>query len=171
MTQQDWDLILSNAKYETFPKDVPIISEGDTFQRIFQLSKGACRVETTDASKNKRVLAKIRHGEDSQPIFGEISFLENKPASASVISDMEDTGVYILEGYLFDVLAEHYPGLSGRFYHYLAQMLSKRLKQREEVGLELTFSTRSSSRRKKHSRDPSLSLRDSKFEENGGCQE
>jgi CRP-like cAMP-binding protein len=57
--------------------------------------------------------------------------LEGGRASASVVCDKDDTQIAIIEGYFLEVLFEYYPELSGRFFHYLAHVLSKRLKQRE----------------------------------------
>jgi len=66
-------------------------------------------------------------------IFGEISFLEGTAATASVVANEPDTVVRVLESYYLDVLFDYYPGLSGRFYHYLATVLATRLKLRESA--------------------------------------
>jgi CRP-like cAMP-binding protein len=113
----------------TYQKDDAVINQGDQFQRIFQLSRGSCRIEKMDDSGQRMVLGRMVP--DDGAVFGEISFLEGGAASASVIADENDTQVFVIEGYFLNVLFEKYPSMGGRFYHFLAQMLSKRLKQRE----------------------------------------
>ncbi len=61
-------------------------------------------------------------------MFGEISFLEGNVASASVIAD-EDADVYIINGSFIDNLLRAEPALAGRFYHFLACNLSRRLRK------------------------------------------
>ena len=78
LTKDDWDLVLRDAKLIKFKKDEIIISEGDYFQRIFQLSAGRCRAE-----KRGAVLGYI----DQHETFGEISFLQGEGATVSVIAD------------------------------------------------------------------------------------
>jgi len=69
---------------------------------------------------------------ESGELFGEISFLEGVKTSASVIADEDNTEVYIIEGAALSVLFSRQPALCGRFYRYLAQLLSTRLKEREK---------------------------------------
>lgn len=47
------------------------------------------------------------------------------------MADEDDTNIHVIEGYFLDILFDYYPPLSGRFYHYLATVLSTRLKLRE----------------------------------------
>jgi CRP-like cAMP-binding protein len=134
LSEEDRAKILKGAKCLTYQKDEYVISEGDMFQRIYQLARGSCRIEKLVGNETK-VLGRMTNDDG---LFGEISFLEGCPASASVIADEPDTAVYVIEGYFLNILFEENPGLSGRFYHYLAHMLSKRLKQRE-AGIKNTL--------------------------------
>lgn len=67
----------------------------------------------------------------SGEVFGEISFLEGARTTASVIAETDDTEVLIIEGGVLKVLFVRQPALAGRFFCYLAGMLSARLKARE----------------------------------------
>jgi hypothetical protein len=117
-------------------------------ETLFCLSTGVCRIEkkcpkkkppaenttnTSSANVNQReefetiVLGTMRDTET----FGEISFLEGAPASASVIADSESVTCYIIEGTFINVLFVAYPSLAGRFYHYLASILARRLRKQE----------------------------------------
>lgn len=79
-------------------------------------------------------------------LFGEISFLvsrdvvtsteaeqEGIQTTASVVSNEDGTDVYIMEGAALTVLFARQPSLAGRFYQYLAQLLSTRLREREKA--------------------------------------
>ena len=46
LTAEDWDVILKGgAKSINVPKDGVIISSGEQYQKIFQISKGTARIE------------------------------------------------------------------------------------------------------------------------------
>jgi len=94
---------------------------------IFQVSKGSCRIEKKEASK-LQILGKIERS-----IFGEISFLEGGVASASVIADVDNTTVHIIEGYFLNILFQYHSELAGRFFNYICNVLSKRLSERESA--------------------------------------
>jgi CRP-like cAMP-binding protein/methylglyoxal synthase len=129
----DWTAILNGARIVNFKKDDVVMKEGEATTRVFQLVHGECRFEKVIDGQNK-VLGKMALAEGSTDnLFGEISFLEGGKASASVVCDKDETQIAIIEGYWLDVLFQYYPELSGRFYHYLANVLSKRLKQRESA--------------------------------------
>lgn len=76
--------------------------------------------------------------------FGEISFLFSRKspfkASASVVADT-DVELYIIEGSWVNILFVKYPGMAGRFYHYLASVLAHRLKKQEILESQRTPST------------------------------
>jgi serine/threonine protein kinase/CRP-like cAMP-binding protein len=123
LTSDDWDLLLTGAKFETLRKNQVIIAQDESATRIYQIAKGACRAE-----KDARRLGTMKTGE----VFGEISFLEGGKTTASVIADEDGTEIYIIDGGLLKVLFIRQPGLAGRFFNYLATMLSARLKEREK---------------------------------------
>eukprot|EP01114_Cavostelium_apophysatum_P015009 TRINITY_DN4008_c0_g1_i4.p1 TRINITY_DN4008_c0_g1~~TRINITY_DN4008_c0_g1_i4.p1 ORF type:complete len:1425 (+),score=391.51 TRINITY_DN4008_c0_g1_i4:717-4991(+) len=123
LTTEDWQLLLQGAKCVTFRKDEPIVTEGQYFQRIYQIVQGSCRIEKS----NKR-LGTMEEGQS----FGEVSFLLSGGASASVIAESDQTEVYILEGYYINVLFGIQPELAGRFYKYLADTLQRTIRSREE---------------------------------------
>jgi len=141
--EDDWRLILDNgtitAKYS---KDEHVITEGDVTKRIYQISKGSCRIVKTREDDTTIEIAKIHSGESVDSIFGEISFIGggNKAASASVIAD-EDTTIYIIEPYFLNILFQYNPSLCGRFYYFLSKVLCKRLSKRQAIELNLAQST------------------------------
>jgi len=129
LSEEDWTLIIEGTRSIHYKKDVHVIMQGQSeIYRLFQISKGACRIEKTNVDE-VIVLAKAQSGE----IFGEIAFLEGSSATASVVADEEDTVIHVIEGFYLDILFDYYPGMSGRFYHFLATVLSGRLKMRENA--------------------------------------
>jgi len=58
-------------------------------------------------------------------LFGEMSFLEGGPATASVIADDDAVEMYIIEGYFINIVFVKYPELAGRFFCYIASVRPK----------------------------------------------
>jgi len=123
LTNEDWDLLLQGAKLKTFSKDEAIVVEGDSFQRIYQIVEGCCRIE---------IGGKVVGFMVTEDTFGEISFLLSGGATASVIADSETVDVYIMEGYFINILFGRKQELAGRFYKYLAHELQRRVRIVEE---------------------------------------
>jgi len=123
LTEDDWHILLQGSKRVTYNKDQAIITEGENFQRIYQIIEGGCRIE-----KGGKRLGAMETGQT----FGEISFLLSGGASASVIADGENVEVFLLEGYFLNILFGMKPELAGRFYKYLAKTLQRRVRSREE---------------------------------------
>eukprot|EP01123_Difflugia_compressa_P012964 TRINITY_DN5775_c0_g1_i2.p1 TRINITY_DN5775_c0_g1~~TRINITY_DN5775_c0_g1_i2.p1 ORF type:complete len:404 (-),score=114.06 TRINITY_DN5775_c0_g1_i2:66-1145(-) len=133
-SDEDWNKILEGTRSIHLLKDEYVIREGESHkQRLYQIAKGQCRIEKTVENGKTLEFGTITVND----VFGEISFLEGTGATASVISNIPDTVVHIIDGYYLDVLFDYYPGLSGRFYHYLATVLSARLKTREETQIKV----------------------------------
>jgi len=131
LSLRDWELILSGARTLQCNKGDVVVAEGTEMNCIFQVSTGSCRIEKKQ-NLQTTVLGRIKN-----TIFGEISFLEGGAASASVIADKNDTQVKIIEGYFLNILFQYHSELSGRFYHYLCHILSKRLTERERASQKL----------------------------------
>jgi len=150
MSLTDWELIMQIGLQLTYMKDEVIIEEGETHQRIFQINQGTCRIEKRsaqyDKDNTKRDKNKLKPKRASKKLkdikvlgtmsdvetFGEITFLEGGSASASVIADEDNVEVFLVEGNILNILFVRYPDLEGRFYHYLASILARRLKKREK---------------------------------------
>ena len=126
VTQNDWMLIVDRAKRTVFKKDDVLIQAGKQNKTVYLLAKGSAKVEST-----KVFIAQIEAGE----ICGEMAFLENGVASASVLAAGELEVCAIEWPALLD-LFELYPHLGSRFYRSLAVNLSRRL--REAIGAKPT---------------------------------
>ncbi len=127
VTPNDWTLIVDRAKRVAFKKDDLLIQSGKQQKTLYLLVKGKAKVE----SSAKVLIAQLEPGE----ICGEMAFLENGIASASVTAASDGEACAIEGAALLD-LFELYPHLGSRFYRSLAVNLSRRL--RDVIGTKST---------------------------------
>lgn len=118
LTANDWALVADKAIRVTFKKGELLVQRSKKSNGVYLLLKGTARVQLP--SQMVRV---IGPGE----ICGEMSFLEDAPASASVIAEGE-LDAYHLERSALESLFELFPHLASRFYRSLAMNLSRRLR-------------------------------------------
>jgi CRP-like cAMP-binding protein len=119
LTANDWLLIIDKAIQVNFEKDDRLIREGRELKTLYLLIKG-----TVTVSIWGKPLAHIGPGE----VCGEMAFLENSLASATVIADNE-VETYAVEWTTLVDLFQLFPHLASRFYQSLAVNLSRRLRQ------------------------------------------
>jgi hypothetical protein len=125
MSTKDWKLIMKGAELVRFRKGDLIRRQGDTQNRLMQLSKGTASVELTSSSgANKTTVAHLQAG----AIVGEISYLQNGPVTASVVADDDEVLVYVIDGRYLDLLYVVQPALASRFFFYLASIVQERIK-------------------------------------------
>jgi CRP-like cAMP-binding protein len=111
LTPNDWALIADKAVRRQFKPGEAIVSKGKRTYGVFLLLKGAA-------------LVGISPGEPC----GEISFLDDLPASANVVAK-EEVEAYYLDRPTLQSMFELFPHLGSRFYHSLAAILSRRLRE------------------------------------------
>lgn len=127
LSHHDWEYLIRSTYKKTFTKNQTIIREGEVHNRIFQIAKGKCRIEKT---KDDSILLLGSMGINE--VFGEISFLQEGAATASIVADSDEVDIYIFEGYSINILFATQPELASRFFYYLSTMLSSRFEQREK---------------------------------------
>jgi extracellular factor (EF) 3-hydroxypalmitic acid methyl ester biosynthesis protein len=120
LTPNDWQLIVDRAKRSTFNKGDVLIQAGKQNKTVYLLVKGNARVEAS----TKAFIAQLQPGE----VCGEMAFLENGVASASVTA-AEALEVCAIEWSALSDLFELYPHLGSRFYRSLAVNLSRRMRE------------------------------------------
>jgi len=65
--------------------------------------------------------------------FGEVSMLIDGKASSSVIANTDEVEVIVLDKNFINIMFVRYPDMAGRFYHYLASVLARRLSFHESA--------------------------------------
>lgn len=123
LTTNDWALIADKAVHRTFKPGEHLVQQARRTHGVFILTKGSALVQIP----GQEIGREIGPGE----VCGEISFLDELPATADV-SAREETEVYYLDRPTLQSLFELFPHLGSRFYRSLASILSRRL--REMIG-------------------------------------
>jgi cyclic nucleotide-binding protein len=119
LTANDWALVADKAVRVHFKKGDVLVQRGRRANGVYLLLKGTARVQIPFQA----TVPAIGPGE----ICGEMSFLEDAPASASVVAEGE-VEAYHLDRPTLQSLFELFPHLASRFYRSLATNLSRRLR-------------------------------------------
>ena len=120
LTANDWALVADKAIRVTLKKGDVLVQRSKKSNGVYLLLKGTARVQIPSQSTARIIGA----GE----VCGEMSFLEDAPASASVIADGE-VEAYHLDRSALESLFELFPHLASRFYRSVATNLSRRLRE------------------------------------------
>ncbi|MGA2416548.1 MAG: cyclic nucleotide-binding domain-containing protein [Candidatus Sulfotelmatobacter sp.] len=120
LTANDWSLVADKASRVYFGRGDTIVHKGRKANGVYLLLKGTARVQIA----SRVVRPEIGPGE----ICGEMSFLEDAPASVNVVAK-QDVEAYHLDRPTLESLFEIFPHLASRFYRSLAMNLSRRLRE------------------------------------------
>lgn len=111
-----------------FPKDTVIFKQGDISREIFILQSGKVKIFRTIRNQ-KKTLAILSNAGD---FFGEMSFINNKPRSATALA-LEDSTLIVLEPEILEKMLYQNPEIAFRFIKKLAQRLEEADIQIENV--------------------------------------
>jgi extracellular factor (EF) 3-hydroxypalmitic acid methyl ester biosynthesis protein len=120
LTRQDWDLLFEKSTLAKHRKGSVILEKGAQHRALYVIKKGTVSVETAPG------VEVARRGEGA--VFGEMSFLDNRGASASIVAQ-DSVDVHVLEEAQVTALLISVPGLATRFYQTLAVTLAYRLRE------------------------------------------
>jgi CRP-like cAMP-binding protein len=120
LTANDWALLADKAVRRQFKAGDYLVHRDRRSQGIYVLLKGTASVQIASQGTSRE----IGPGE----ICGEISFLDELPATANVVAD-EVLEAFYLDRPTLQSLFELFPHLGSRFYHSLAAILSRRLRE------------------------------------------
>jgi len=123
LSASDWNLVASKSKKVSFDKEQVLIREGSAAKTIYLLRSGKVRVERNNGA-GKAVLVTLGPG----AIFGEMAFIEDALASASVVAEGK-VDVDALEVTDLKQMFEAFPHFAARFYRSAAVTLSQRLRE------------------------------------------
>lgn len=135
LTMNDWTLVADKASRVRFKRGEVLVQRGKRANGVYLLLKGTARVQFSTQPTARTIGA----GE----ICGEMAFLEDAPASASVTAE-EEVEAYHLDRPTLQSLFELFPHLGSRFYRSLATSLSRRLRDLVEAGSEAPAAGRKS---------------------------
>ncbi|MGC1450997.1 MAG: cyclic nucleotide-binding domain-containing protein [Candidatus Sulfotelmatobacter sp.] len=120
LTSNDWALIADKAARLQFKAGDSIVQKGKRTHGVYLVLKGTAAVQIPV----KGTTLGINPGE----VCGEISFLDELPATANVVA-REAVEAYYLDRPTLQSMFELYPHLGSRFYRSLASILSRRLRE------------------------------------------
>lgn len=120
LTANDWALIADKASRRQLSAGEYLVQRGKPSNGLYLLLKGTADVKIASPGKSPSV-------GPGEPC-GEISFLDDLPATADVIAN-EAVEAYFLDRPTLQSLFELFPHLGSRFYHSLAVGLSRRLRE------------------------------------------
>ena len=120
LTSNDWALIADKAARLQFKAGDSIVQKGKRTHGVYLVLKGTAAVQIPV----KGTSLGINPGE----VCGEISFLDELPATANVVA-REAVEAYYLDRPTLQSMFELYPHLGSRFYRSLASILSRRLRE------------------------------------------
>jgi CRP-like cAMP-binding protein len=120
LTPNDWTLVADKANRAHFQKGQTIVHKGKKTNGVFLLLSGTAQVQI----RTTPPYPEIGPGE----ICGEMSFLDDAPASVNVVAQ-GNVEAYQLDRATLESLFELFPHLASRFYRSLAASLSHRLRE------------------------------------------
>jgi len=120
LTANDWALISDKASRMQFKPGEQFVHRGKRTHGIYLLLQGTASVQIAGYGNARE----IRPGD----VCGEISFLDELPATADVVAN-EAISAYYLDRPTLQSLFELFPHLGSRFYRSLASILSRRLRE------------------------------------------
>jgi CRP-like cAMP-binding protein len=120
LTANDWALISDKASRMQFKAGEQFVHRGKRTHGVYLLIQGTASVQIAGHGKARE----IGPGE----VCGEISFLDELPATADVVAG-DLVLAYYLDRPTLQSLFELFPHLGSRFYRSLASILSRRLRE------------------------------------------
>lgn len=126
LTTDDRVRLLTGCPSRRYARGETLIEQGKTRQPLIVLESGTARI-AFDGVILKHV--RLRAGD----VAGEISFIDQGTAIASVIAEDEVEATLLSHGHLHDTLASH-PELAARLYRSLALLMVQRMRRSPPVG-------------------------------------
>jgi CRP/FNR family transcriptional regulator, cyclic AMP receptor protein len=124
-TPEDWVKLIDHTEARRFAAGDVVVREGSSAQELYIVTRGSLEVLVEgDKAGELRKIAAIEPGS----VFGEQSFFDGKPRSASVRA-RSDGEIRSLTVAAFEVLAAKEPALARMVLFDLARILSLRLRQ------------------------------------------
>jgi CRP-like cAMP-binding protein len=120
LTANDWALISDKGTRMQFKAGEQFVHRGKRTHGVYLLVKGTASVQIAGHGSPREI--------GPGDVCGEISFLDELPATADVVA-VEPLWAYYLDRPALLSLFELFPHLGSRFYRSLASILSRRLRE------------------------------------------
>lgn len=101
-TQDEFNEFTQRMELQTIPAGRAVVSEGESGNSVFVLTRGSVKVYT--AVEGKQVDLAVLQPSD---FFGEIAFLTGKPRTATVEAIEESDVLEVQEEHLLDIISKH----------------------------------------------------------------
>lgn len=130
LKDEELDTILNYSSKVNYPKNKIIFIEDEEGNELYMILKGSVKVVRISESGEEIILAVLKKGD----FFGEMSLLDGKPRSATVISD-EDSILILFNKNNFEKVIEKYPRIALK----LLKELTSRLRKADDLIGNLAF--------------------------------
>ena len=130
LKDEELDTILNHSSKVNYPKNKIIFLEEEEGNELYMILKGRVKVVRISESGEEITLAVLQKGD----FFGEMSLLDGKPRSATVISD-EDSILILFNKNNFEKVIEKYPKIALK----LLKELTLRLRKADDLIGNLAF--------------------------------
>jgi extracellular factor (EF) 3-hydroxypalmitic acid methyl ester biosynthesis protein len=138
LTQDDWTLINARTQRRRFRLGEEIIRQGSLGDRLYFVRSGEASVELA-GTKARAMVASL--GPDD--ICGDMAFLDRGSATAAVVAKSDPVETDEITGKDLRELFDAFPRLASRFYHSLAVILARRLRETSKaLAREMSHSDR-----------------------------
>lgn len=121
LDDRDIEWMTSNGQKRNISKGITLIQKGKSIDHLYIILSGEFNVYSQNGTE---LVARLGSGE----ILGEMSFLESRPPSVSVIAT-EHSQVYSISKDAIYLRMLSHPEFKGNFYYSLALFLSNRLRK------------------------------------------
>ncbi len=122
-SSEDWSKILNIVETRHFLAGQDLVRDGERDDSFYILSSGSVDIVVRDAKGRESVLTSLPEGS----VFGEISFFDGQPRSATVRAKVGGSAIRISRA-TFETFAAWEPVLARRLLLELGKVLSLRLR-------------------------------------------
>ena len=131
LSDKDIEWMIDNGQKQTINQGEFLVSQGDTIENIYIVLSGNFKI--FNEQNSEATIAQIGSGE----IIGEMSFLDERPPSVSVVAT-ETSSVYCISLARMKQMMEVDTRFAAHFYYAIGLFLSDRLRKTTgRLGLSL----------------------------------
>ncbi|MDF1745504.1 MAG: cyclic nucleotide-binding domain-containing protein [Gimesia sp.] len=141
VTKAEMDELLSYSEWEEFPEGTRILDEGNSTRYLWVIQSGSCEVRKKLSNGTEQSLAQL----DPYSIFGEMSFFNPAPHSASVVA-LTDVNTIRIPGREFDQMLKDGAKGAQKVVFNTVRIMSDRLRLMDKWTAEMVESCGSRSK-------------------------